>query len=52
MPIALLEAIYSEAARRKMTVTDFVGEVLGREVQVPYSPQEALLMREAALTNL
>jgi predicted HicB family RNase H-like nuclease len=43
VPVPLFEALYTEAARRGMTVNDLVGLLLSREVGVPYSSQEALI---------
>lgn len=42
LPDPLHDAVHSEAARRGMTVNDFVGEVLAHVTGVPYSHQEAL----------
>ncbi len=41
-PRALAEAAEAEAARRGMTLTDFIGALLAEAVGVPYDPQEAL----------
>lgn len=42
MPEQLYAAALQEAARRGMTLTDFVGELIAESTGVPYSFQEAL----------
>ena len=42
VPVALFEALHTEAARQGVTVNDLVGEHLSALVGVPYSSQEAL----------
>ncbi len=42
VPVEVHEAFYNAAARRGMTVTDLLGELMAREAGVPYSTQEAL----------
>ncbi len=43
LPVRLAEALHAEAARRGMTLTDFVGEWASRETGVPYTTQEPLM---------
>jgi hypothetical protein len=42
LPVRLAEALYDEAARRGMTVTDLLGELASSATGVPYINQEAL----------
>ncbi len=42
LPVHLRTALQDEAARRGVTLNDFLGELIAREVGVPYSSQEAL----------
>ena len=42
MPVRLRDAAYQEAARRGMTFTDLLGELLAEATGVPYTTQEAL----------
>jgi predicted DNA binding CopG/RHH family protein len=42
LPTHLIEATREHAARRGITVTDLIGELLAAEVGVPYMDQEAL----------
>ncbi len=42
MPEQLYAAALEEAARRGMTLTDFVGELIADSTGVPYTAQEAL----------
>lgn len=42
LPTPLLEAVREHVARRGMTVTDLVGELLAAEVGVSYQTQDAL----------
>lgn len=48
MPTHLITAIREEAARRGMTATDFVGELVAAEVGVPYQLQEGLQLDKAS----
>lgn len=45
--VAVHAAFYTEAARRGITVTDFLGELMAREVGVPYSSTQEALPRTA-----
>jgi hypothetical protein len=42
LPRPLAQAIQNEAARRGMTLTDYLGELASRATGVPYEPQERL----------
>jgi hypothetical protein len=42
LPVPLAQALQTEAARRGMTVTDFLGELAANATGVPYRHQEAL----------
>jgi len=48
LPTPLLEAVREHAARRGMTVTDLVGELLAAEVGMPYLTQEGLPLNKAS----
>ena len=45
---ALLAAVREHAARRGMTVTDLIGELLATEVGIPYQTQEGLPLSKAS----
>lgn len=42
LPVALAEAFLAEAARRGMTINDWIGEFAAEQTGVPYAPQEGL----------
>jgi hypothetical protein len=42
LPLPLIDAIQAEAARRGMTVNDFIGELAAGATGVPYDQQERL----------
>ena len=48
LPVALLEAMKAHAARRGMTATDLVGELLAAELGLPYQTQEGLPLNKAS----
>jgi hypothetical protein len=48
LPTPLIAALKPHAAKRGMTVTDLVGEVLSNEVGVPYQTQEGLPLNQAS----
>jgi hypothetical protein len=48
LPVPLLEAVREHAARRGMTATDLVGELLAAEVGMPYQTQEGLPLNKAS----
>lgn len=41
-PRVLAARAEAEAARRGMTMTDFIGQLLAEAVGIPYDPQEAI----------
>jgi uncharacterized protein (DUF1684 family) len=42
LPLPLLDAVYAEAARRGMTVNDFIGHLAAGATGIPYDHQERL----------
>jgi hypothetical protein len=48
LPTSLLAAMREHAARRGMTATDLVGELLAAEVGLPYQFQEGLPLNKAS----
>lgn len=44
VPVPMIEAIQEQAARRGMTINDFIGEQLEKATGVPYSHQGSLPM--------
>lgn len=48
LPIVLADAAHDHAARRGMTLTDLIGELLADATGQPYKPQEALPLQKSA----
>jgi hypothetical protein len=48
LPTPLLDAMRTHAARRGMTATDLVGELLAAEVGMKYQTQEGLPLNKAS----
>jgi predicted HicB family RNase H-like nuclease len=42
LPERLAEAFQAEAARRGITITDWIGQFAAEQTGIPYDPQEAL----------
>jgi hypothetical protein len=48
LPTPLLAAMREHAAKRGMTATDLVGELLAAEIGMPYHTQEGLPLNKAS----
>lgn len=48
LPVPLMEALRFRAAGCGMTVNDFVGETLSKELDASYTDQEALPLQNAS----
>ncbi|NKQ59212.1 hypothetical protein HFP15_40875 [Amycolatopsis sp. K13G38] len=47
-PRVLAEAAEAEAARRGMTLTDYIGQLLAGDLGIPYDVQEGLPLAKSA----